>query len=377
MLLGALVKASLVLVATAGVLAPMAAWIGRRKQGAVGASAGPVRIDAEAMASGPAVDAGDRSIVSQRVAGVLEWLTPLLTAVPVLTVFVVIPFGGRYQFGERTLSLVAADVDWGVLYLLAVVYVASFGTVLTSWTSRGPRAPAIVARAMTQTMSYSVTLGFSLVPVFMLYGSLRLSEMGELQQATIPIAALLERIGVASSLPLIDRVALPAWGILLNPVAFLLFLASIMAATGRPPFDRPDTRAGLHALVVNDYSSMAQALARGAEYVQVAMIGGLVTAIFLGGWTIPWLSQQTIIDAIASYYGAGIATPICLLLHVGSFMAKLAFVIALLVRLRDRIPRLGYERSMAFCWKVVMPLAMINVFVTAGLILALGGGTAE
>jgi NADH-quinone oxidoreductase subunit H len=383
MLVAALVKTMLVLAATVGVLAPMAAWIGRRKEGVAGGSAaGPTLAEAEALASSAIMTDADsgahaRVLVGRHVAQMLEWLAPLLAAAPVLSVFVVIPFGGRYRFGDRTLSLVAADVDWGVLYLLAVVLVASFGTVLASWTTHGPRAPAAVARAMTQTMSYGVAFGFSLVPVFMLYGSLRLSEIGEAQQATIPLAALLERVGVSSLLPMIDRFALPAWGIVLNPLAFALCLVSVMAVTGRPPFDRPDRGGGLHALVVTDYSSMGQALARGAEYVQVAMIGGLVTTIFLGGWTIPWLPQQTIIDAITPYVGAGIATSICLLLHLGTFVAKLSFVIAMLVRIRDRIPRLGYERSMTLCWKVVMPLAMIDVLVTAALILTLGGGSAQ
>jgi NADH-quinone oxidoreductase subunit H len=106
-----------------------------------------------------------------------------------------------------------------------------------------------------------------------------------------------------------------------------------------------------------------------AEFIQVVVIAGLMTALFLGGWSIPYLPQQTIIDGIASFFGVGLATFLCMLFHVGCFFTKVAFMIWLQLLIRWSFPRFRYDQMMDLCWKVILPLSLANVFVTAGCML--------
>jgi NADH-quinone oxidoreductase subunit H len=102
-----------------------------------------------------------------------------------------------------------------------------------------------------------------------------------------------------------------------------------------------------------------------SEFIEVVVIGGLCTAIFLGGWSFPYLSQQTIIDGIAGFFGVGFATGVCLLLHVGCFFTKVIVMIWFQMLIRWSFPRFRYDQVMSLCWKVILPLSLLNIFVTA------------
>jgi NADH-quinone oxidoreductase subunit H len=146
-----------------------------------------------------------------------------------------------------------------------------------------------------------------------------------------------------------------------------------MAENKRPPFDLPEAESELVAGYFTEYSGMRFGLFYLSEFIQVVVIAGLVTAVFLGGWTIPWLSQEQIIGGIGGFLGVGFATGICLVLHVGAFFTKLVAMIWLQMLIRWSLPRFRYDQVMDLCWKVILPLSLVNIFVTAFALLALDG----
>jgi NADH-quinone oxidoreductase subunit H len=207
--------------------------------------------------------------------------------------------------------------------------------------------------------------------MFAIYGTLRLSGMGLVQDHGIGIGrwlAALELGGVSQWL------TLPAWGIALNPVAFATFLLCAMVASRRPPFDLSSAGseiAGGHAV---EQSGVGLGLFRLTEVLQLVVVAGIVTAVFLGGPAIPWLSQDRLIAAVAPFYGEGLATIVCMAAHVASFLLKLVSVMALQIVLRGSMPRLRDDQLMDLLWKGTIPLAALNVLVTAVVLVAMVGG---
>src|SRR5262245_64670442 len=157
-------------------------------------------------------------------------------------------------------------------------------------------------------ISYEVTMGLSVVGVFMVFGTLKLTDMAIAQDQTFRLLGFLE---VLFGLPVpawLDWIRLPAWGIFLQPLAFVLFLTAIMAENKRPPFDLPEGESEIIAGYHLEYSGMRFGLFYTAEFLEVPVIGALVATLFLGGWAIPWLSQETLIGAVSGAFGIGFAT---------------------------------------------------------------------
>jgi NADH-quinone oxidoreductase subunit H len=365
-------KAVLVLLVLLCVLVPLAAWLERRQgalaQDRIGASSASVLTATFGGLLQPLADAikllGKESVVPRGADRALHALAPMLVVVPVIAMVALIPFGARYRFGDASVSLVLADVDWGVLLYLALSALSGLGYVLAGWSSNSDRALLGGVRAGAQTLSCQLALALSLAPMLAIYGTLRLSGMGLVQDRTISLGGLATGLGVGPLADLAERLPLPAWGIVLNPVAFATFLLCAMAASRRPPFDQsaagPEL-AGGHGI---EYSGVAQGLFRLAQTVQLLVVAGVVTFVFLGGAALPWLSQETIVAGVARFYGEGFANGLCLLAHVSAFLAKLFGVVALQIVLRGSMPRLRDDQLMDWLWKGVLPLAALNLAVT-------------
>ena len=379
----ALLKTLFILVVVVGVMAPLITWVERKQsaliQDRIGANRAQVGGVSILGLLHPAADVikliAKEDVVPHGANRFLHLLAPLMAAVPAIVSFAVIPYGGTYRFGESQLTLVAADIDWGVLFVFAVGALAAYGAVIAGWSSNSNWSLLGGVRTTAQMISYEVTMGLTLVPLFMIYGSLRLTDMGAAQDTSMAAFGFLRLFGVAPEAvlsPAIAALRIPAWGILLNPPAFVMFLTCVMAENKRPPFDLPESESELVAGYFTEYSGMRFGLFYMAEFIQVAVIGGLVTAVFLGGWTIPWLSQQQIIGAIAPFLGDGLATGICMLLHVLSFFAKVAAMIWLQMLIRWSLPRFRYDQVMDLCWKTILPASLINIFATAFAMIALG-----
>jgi len=306
-------------------------------------------------------------------AGANRWihqLAPVIALVPAIITLAVIPYGGAYQLDGWVLNLVVADIDWGMLYVFAVGSIATYGAVMAGWASNSNWGLLGSMRASAQMISYEVTMGLSLVGLFMVFDSLRLTEIAQAQDATFRIFGFLELLGMAVP-GWLAWLQLPSWGVFLQPLGFILFLTCIMAENKRPPFDAPEGESELVAGYHMEYSGMRFGLFYTAEFLEVPVIGMIVTTLFLGGWSIPWLSQAEIIGGLTPALGVTFATVLCMVLHVVSFLLKVIVMIWLQMALRWTLPRFRYDQVMDLCWKMILPISIANAFVTGGVILLL------
>jgi len=298
---------------------------------------------------------------------------PYIAAIPAMIGFAVIPFGGTYEaFGAR-FSLTVADLDWGVLYVLAIGSIATYGSMLAGWASNSNYGMLGSLRVSAQMLSYEVAMGISLIGVFLCFGTLRLSEMGMAQQETFRVLGFLENFGwIAPGAAWIDWLRLPMWGIFLQPLAFFLFLTAIMAENKRAPFDTPEGESEIIAGYFVEYSGMNFGIYLMAEWVEVVVISGLVVAMFLGGWAIPWLSDAQLISALSGPFGPDWGNLVAMGIHVGVFFTKVVVLIFFQMLIRWSMPRFRYDHVMNLGWKILLPLSLANIVVTALAILWIG-----
>jgi NADH-quinone oxidoreductase subunit H len=301
----------------------------------------------------------------------LHLLAPVIALVPAIITLAVIPFGSVYRFGETAVNLVIADIDWGMLYVFAVGSLATYGAVIAGWSSNNNWSLLGSMRASAQMISYEVTMGLSVVGVFMAFGTLRLTEMVAAQDATFRLLGFVEYLTPLTLPAWLGWIQLPSWGIFLQPLGFVLFLTCIMAENKRPPFSAPEGESEIIAGYHTEYSGMRFGLFYTAEFLEVPVIGALVATLFLGGWAIPWLPQETIVGAIAPIFGEGFANGLCLILHVVSFLLKVVVLVWLQMAIRWTLPAFRYDQIMDLCWKIILPLSIANIFVTALWILLL------
>src|SRR5499426_2216946 len=374
------VKTLFIILVVVGALAPVITWVERKQSAVMQDRIGANRADVAGVTIlgllHPAADVlkllSKEDVVPLGANRIMHLIAPLIAAVPAIVGFAVIPFGGVYRFGDQTISLVVADPDWGLLYIFAIGSIATYGTVMAGWSSNNNWSLLGGMRASAQMISYEVTMGLSVVGIFMVFQTLRLPEMALAQDSTFRLFGFLEALlGIPVPAPL-DWARLPAWGIFYQPLAFLMFLAAIMAENKRPPFDTPEGESEIIAGFHLEYSGMRFGLFYMSEFIEVVVIAGLVATMFLGGWAIPWLSTATIIGGIGAAFGTGFATGLCILLHFLTFMLKLVALIWLQMALRWTLPRFRYDQVMDLCWKILLPLSIANIFVTAIVMLIVG-----
>jgi NADH-quinone oxidoreductase subunit H len=149
-----------------------------------------------------------------------------------------------------------------------------------------------------------------------------------------------------------------------------MFLSAIMAENKRPPFDIPEGESEIIAGYHLEYSGMRFGLFFMSEFIEIIVIAALTATIFLGGWSIPYLSTDAIIGGISSLFGLGFATGLCMIIHFSAFMLKVVIMIWVQMLLRWSLPRFRYDQVMDLCWKILLPLSIANIFIT-GLVLLL------
>jgi len=370
----------ILLVAVAG-LVPVITWIERKQSAVMQDRIGANRADVAGITIlglfHPIADVvklfTKEDVVPEGANRGLHLLAPMLAVVPAIIAFAVIPYGGVYRFGDTTVELVVANVDWGLLYIFAIGSIAAYGAVLGGWSSNNNWAMLGSLRASAQMISYEVTMGLSVVGVFMVFQTLRLTDMAIAQDATFRAFGFFE---VLFGIPVpawLDWARLPNWGIFLQPLGFVMFLTAIMAENKRPPFDLPEGESEVVAGYHLEYSGMRFGLFYMSEFIEIVVIAGIIATLFLGGWSVPYLSQETIIAGVGSVFGTGFATGLCMLVHFLAFMTKLVLMIWLQMALRWTLPRFRYDQVMDLCWKILLPLSIANVFVT-GLVIMLVEG---
>ena len=365
-----------------GAFLPLITWVERKQSAVMQDRIGANRADIMGVTIlgllHPAADVlkllSKEDVVPRGANRVLHLLAPVIAMVPAIIVMAVIPYGSTYRFGDHDLNLVVADIDWGMLYVFAVGSLATYGAVIAGWASNNNWALLGSMRASSQMISYEVTMGLSVVGLFMAYGTLKLPEMAAFQDQTFRLLGFVEHFALVETLPAwLAWIQLPMWGIFLQPLGFILFLTCIMAENKRPPFDAPEGESEIIAGYHLEYSGMRFGLFYTAEFLEVPVIGMLVATLFLGGWAIPWLPQAAIIGGVTPVFGEGFATAFCMILHVVSFLVKTIVLIWLQMALRWTLPRFRYDQVMDLCWKMILPLSIANIFATGAVILFLQG----
>ena len=380
-MLEVVVKSLFILIVMVAGLGPVITWIERKQSAVMQDRIGANRANAGGITLlgllHPLADVlkllSKEDVVPAGANRIMHLISPIIAAVPAVIAFAVIPFGGIYDFGNGPISMVAANPDWGLLYIFAIGSIAMYGTVMAGWSSNNNWSLLGGLRASAQMISYEVTMGLSVVGVFMVFETLQLQNMAVAQDDTFRIFGFLDVLFGMALPPWLDWVRLPAWGVFYQPLGFLMFLATIMAENKRPPFDTPEGESEIIAGYHLEYSGMRFGLFFMAEFIEVVVIAGLMTTIFLGGWSVPWATTSTIIGAISPIFGEGFATGLCVIVHFMAFMAKVVFMIWLQMALRWTLPRFRYDQVMDLCWKIILPLSIVNIFVTGAFILIAKG----
>ena len=288
----------------------------------------------------------------------------MLCFAPVFALFAVIPVGQAIPVSAipglsdapdllGKLALQVANPDVGLLYVFAISSLAVYGTSLAGWSSNNKLAILGGVRAASQMISYEVSLGLSLVGCMLAYRTLRLEDMV-----------------VAQGAPVIGSI--PALGILLQPIGFLIFFASAFAETKRAPFDLPEGESEIVGYFV-EYSGMKFGLMFLAEFAEIVVLSGILTAVFLGGWH-PIFFESTLQGALSPFWFAALGG--------GVFLAKMILMMWLQLTVRWLLPRFRFDHIEKLCWKILLPAALANVFITAAVALydpephppRLGGG---
>jgi NADH-quinone oxidoreductase subunit H len=253
------------------------------------------------------------------------WLAPAITMIPALLTVAIIPFGS--ELGGH--KMVIADLDVGILYTFGIVSLGVYGIVLAGYAANSKYPFLGGIRSSAQMISYEIAMGMSVVPVFLLVGNLNLSAV-------------------------IDYQANGGWMLFKQPLACFIFVVASLAETNRMPFDFPEAEQELAGGYNVEYSSMKFGMFFMGEYANMVMSSALVTTLFLGGWTLPFFG----LDETATTLLGG-------LVHIGIFLAKLGVVLLGIIWVRWMFPRLRYDQLMDLGWRRFIPLALLNIVVTA------------
>ncbi len=278
----------------------------------------------------------------------LHFLAPVLSVVPVLVTFAVVPFGDVLRIGDRTIELQAAPLNVGILYVLAMVSLAVYGVVLAGWASNNRWSLLGGIRGSAQMISYEIAMGLALIGVVVTYGTLDLQEIARAQGTLL-------------------WGWLPAWGILYQPIAFVIFMTAGVAESKRIPFDLPESESELVAGYFTEYSGPKHLMFMMADFVEVVLVAALVTTLFFGGWQVPWLARA----GFQFPGGATIGLPswVVAVLQITSFALKLVVFTWLQIVVRWTLPRFRYDQLMRLGWQGLLPLSLANVVVSALVVL--------
>ena len=249
---------------------------------------------------------------------------PVITMVPSIVIAAVIPWGTSFQLGGRTIHLYLADINVGVLYLMSVASIAVYGIVLAGWSSNNKYAMMGGLRSSAQMISYELTLGLMFVTAILMVNSMSLVDIVEAQKGM--------------------------WFGVYQPVGYLLLFIATLAEVNRHPFDMPEAEQELTAGYHTEYSGMKFALFFMAEYQKMIVVSMIGATIFLGGYLGPFVDRFWFLGPIYLFI-------------------KIFILLGIMIWVRASWPRIRYDRLMSLGWKIMIPLSLAVVFITAAGIL--------
>jgi NADH-quinone oxidoreductase subunit H len=274
-------------------------------------------------------------IVPERANKVLHLLAPMIALFVAFSTFAVIPFGPEVHLFGYDIPLVVADVNMGILFVLALTSLGVYALTLAGWSSGSKYSLLGGIRSSAQMISYEISMGFSIGGVLLLSESLR------------PIAIVESQAGWM-------------WNAVIQPIGFITFVVSAFAETNRLPFDLPEAEPELVGGFHTEYSSMKFAGFFLSEYANMIIASALIVTLYLGGWQIPYIELLNLPSWLV------------IVLQIGAFVFKLVALLFLFIWVRWSIPRFRYDQLMNLGWKVMFPLSLINIVWVAVLIMVFG-----
>jgi NADH-quinone oxidoreductase subunit H len=269
----------------------------------------------------------------------LHTLAPFLSMTFAMVGFAVIPFGDILIVNGQSINLQAAQINVGLLYVFAMMSMGVYGVVLAGFASNSNYAFLGGMRAASQMLAYEITLGLTILGVVMVYGSLDLQQIVRAQQNV--------------------------WGIFVQPVGFLLFIAAGLAETKRIPYDMPEGESEIVGYFA-EYSGMKFGMFFFTDFIETILIAALATTLFFGGWQVPFLMRDGfhLAGGVVALPQWGVAA-----LQIGAYSFKVVAFCWLFMTIRWTLPRFRYDQLMDLGWKNIFPIALANVILTAGGIL--------
>ncbi|NUO38587.1 MAG: NADH-quinone oxidoreductase subunit NuoH [Gemmatimonadaceae bacterium] len=265
-------------------------------------------------------------------------LAPVISFIPALITWAVIPFAAPWGSRWGIVEMVLAPLPIGFLFILAISSLGVYGIVLAGWSSNNKYALLGSIRSSAQMVSYEIAMGMSTIPVLLLAGNVSLSQI-------------------------VNQQAFETWNVINLTVAFFIFLVAAFAETNRLPFDLPEAESELITGYHTEYSAMKFSLFFIAEYCNMITASALMATLFFGGWDIPF----TLWDNVAPH--TGLKT----LLTLGAFATKTLFFLFLFMWIRWTLPRFRYDQLMSLGWRFMLPLALTYIVAVAALLVVLQG----
>jgi NADH-quinone oxidoreductase subunit H len=266
-------------------------------------------------------------IVPARANHTIHTLAPIISITVAMSTFAVVPFGNTIRLFGQDIKLMIADVNIGILYILALTSMGVYGITLSGWSSNNKYSLLGGLRSSAQLISYELSMGLSVVGVIMVAGTLELDRIVELQSGL-------------------------AWNAFLTPIGFITFVVASFAETNRLPFDLPEAEPELVGGYHTEYSGMKFGTFFLAEYANMITSSAIIVTLFLGGWQFPFLQSF----GVPAFWTS--------IIQILTFVLKVAAVLVFFMWIRWTIPRFRYDQLMNLGWKVMLPLGVANIVVT-------------
>ncbi len=266
-------------------------------------------------------------------------LGPCIAMLTALMAGVIIPWGGTLEYADGTkYSLQIADLNIGILYVFGVVSIGVYGIMIGGWSSNNKFSLLGAIRASAQMISYEIAMGFSIIALIIMTGTLSLGEITNLQAG-----------GTDGHWNF--------WNVVYQPIGFVIFLVCAFAECNRTPFDLPECETELVGGYHTEYSSMKLGFYLFAEYINMFVSSAVISTLYFGGYNFPFMNDLGLDHNTITIIGT-----------VGLFL-KIAFFIFFFMWIRWTVPRFRYDQLMNLGWKILIPLSVINIFITGGFII--------